>query len=129
MRRQVEVSKPNPFYQRKTKTMKLEVVATPPVGLAPAPCQRIKFRRHRPRCPHATHTKQRRAHYTNPPPSASAIAARAAPYEKGTETQELRILCRVFVQPRARPPMRRGLKRGAGWRRGARRRCRARGPL
>src|ERR1039458_4149773 len=38
MRRQVEVSKPKPkpkpkpFYQRKTKTMKLEVVATPPVG-------------------------------------------------------------------------------------------------
>src|ERR1017187_11041670 len=36
MRRQVEVSKPKPkpkpFYQRKTKTMKLEVVATHPVG-------------------------------------------------------------------------------------------------
>jgi hypothetical protein len=38
MRRQVEVSKPKPkpkpkpFYQRKTKTMKLEVGATPPVG-------------------------------------------------------------------------------------------------
>src|SRR5450759_4219421 len=34
MRRQVEVSKPKPkpFYERKTKTMKLEAVAAPPVG-------------------------------------------------------------------------------------------------
>src|ERR1017187_4977969 len=36
MRRQVEGSKPKPkpkpFYKRKPKTMKLEVVATPPVG-------------------------------------------------------------------------------------------------
>jgi hypothetical protein len=38
MRRQVGVSKPKPkpkpkpFYERKTKTMKLEAVATPPVG-------------------------------------------------------------------------------------------------
>ena len=39
-----------------------------------------------------------------------ARAARAAPYEKGTETQAVGSTLTGSVKPRARPPMRRGLK-------------------
>src|ERR1022692_942128 len=42
----------------------------------------------------------------------SSGAARAAPYEKGTETRaDRRHVCVQPAAPRARPPMRRGLKR------------------
>ena len=41
-------------------------------------------------------------------------AARAAPYEKGTETDKDLARVNKIVRPRARPPMRRGLKRGRG---------------
>ena len=37
-------------------------------------------------------------------------AARAAPYEKGTETNETQAAGFAAESPRARPPMRRGLK-------------------
>ena len=40
----------------------------------------------------------------------ATAAARAAPYEKGTETQEFRRPLIREAVPRARPPMRRGLK-------------------
>src|ERR1035438_1142686 len=49
-------------------------------------------------------------HYTTPPPSASAIAARAAPYEKGSEEGSRLAQRSTAAVPRARPPMRRGLK-------------------
>ena len=39
-------------------------------------------------------------------------AARAAPYEKGTETHDGSASTRLRPPPRARPPMRRGLKLG-----------------
>ena len=41
-----------------------------------------------------------------------ALAARAAPYEKGTETPAPYEAKWLLRSPRARPPMRRGLKRG-----------------
>ena len=42
--------------------------------------------------------------------SRSGPAARAAPYEKGTETKYSRYVGMCAGKPRARPPMRRGLK-------------------
>src|ERR1039458_9840688 len=45
---------------------------------------------------------------------ASRIAARAAPYEKGTETNMSNAVTPEFGKPRARPPMRRGLKLKTG---------------
>ena len=42
----------------------------------------------------------------------SVVAARAAPYEKGTETFVVSCISAILILPRARPPMRRGLKHG-----------------
>ena len=44
-------------------------------------------------------------------PCFAPIAARAAPYEKGTETDVAAAVHVHRAPPRARPPMRRGLKR------------------
>ena len=44
------------------------------------------------------------------PSNAEGRAARAAPYEKGTETKPIDNAPIILIQPRARPPMRRGLK-------------------
>ena len=52
-------------------------------------------------------------------PFVAAAAARAAPYEKGTETEHRPPGVGQPYLPRARPPMRRGLKQGLGGVRGA----------
>ena len=57
------------------------------------------------------------------------FAARAAPYEKGTETTFTGPPATVGTVPRARPPMRRGLKLIPTVRQRVRPRGRARGPL
>ena len=57
-------------------------------------------------------------------------AARAAPYEKGTETSGTHPPPHpISTQPRARPPMRRGLKPIIKCASGKRAKSRARGPL
>ena len=45
-------------------------------------------------------------------PLERTAAARAAPYEKGTETMWSNAVATADIPPRARPPMRRGLKPG-----------------
>ena len=62
--------------------------------------------------------------------AAGRNAARAAPYEKGTETTALNQRANLTSEaPRARPPMRRGLKREYTRVRKSRVSSRARGPL